>query len=95
MLFMTVLIQFLTGLPPEDGILTTSKFKSSPSSFTDSPGGNYVANANATMTLNQAISIPTGAMSVKLEFWTQWDIENNWDYGQVLVSTNSGALDTS
>ena len=71
--------------------LTTSKFKSAPSSFTDSPGGNYVANTNATMTLNQAISIPTGAMSVKLEFWTQWDIENNWDYGQVLVSTNSGS----
>lgn len=70
--------------------LTTSKFKSAPSSFSDSPGGNYVANANATMTLNQPISIPSGAMSVKLEFWTQWDIEDNWDYGQVLISTNSG-----
>lgn len=71
--------------------ITTTKFKSAPSSFTDSPGGNYLANANATMTVNQPISIPSGAMSVKLEFWTQWDIENNWDYGQVLVSTNSGA----
>ena len=71
--------------------ITTTKFKSAPSSFTDSPGGNYVANANATMTLNQAISIPSGAMSVKLEFWTQWNIEDNWDYGQVLVSTNSGS----
>ncbi len=70
---------------------TTSKYKSAPSSFTDSPGGNYVANANATMTTSQPLSIPSGAMSVKLEFWTQWDIENNWDYGQVLISTNSGA----
>jgi len=71
--------------------LTTTKFKSAPASFTDSPGGNYAANANATMTVTQPISIPSGAMSVKLEFWTQWDIENNWDYGQVLISTNSGA----
>jgi hypothetical protein len=65
MLFMIVLIQPLTGLQPADGISQPAKYMSAPSSFTDSPAGNYVANANATMTLNQAISIPTGAMSVK------------------------------
>ena len=70
---------------------TTAKYMSAPSSFTDSPAGNYPANANATMTLNQPILIPSGAMNVRLEFWTQWDIENNWDYGQVLISTNSGS----
>jgi hypothetical protein len=69
--------------------ITTSRFKSSPSSFTDSPGGNYSANANATMTLNQPINLPQ-AMSASLEFWTQWDIETDWDYGQVLISTNGG-----
>src|SRR5690606_15933315 len=71
--------------------ITTAKFKSAPSSFTDSPGGNYSSNTTATFTLNQAIEIPVQSMSAYLEFWTQWDIEDNWDYGQVLLSTNGGS----
>ncbi|MCS7053395.1 MAG: M28 family peptidase [Ignavibacterium sp.] len=70
--------------------ITTTKFVSSPSSFTDSPSGYYANSTTATLTLNNNIAL-TGALGAELEFSTQWDIENNWDYGQVLISTNNGS----
>ncbi len=69
---------------------TTTKFVSSPSSFTDSPGGNYANNTTATLTFNNNIDL-TGALGAELEFATQWDIETDWDYGQILISTNNGS----
>jgi hypothetical protein len=68
---------------------TTTKFVSPPTSFTDSPGGTYPPNATATLTYNIDITLQN-VLGAELEFDTQWDIENNWDYGQVLVSTNNG-----
>jgi hypothetical protein len=68
---------------------TTSKFVSPPTSFTDSPGGNYLPNTTATLTYNNDITLQN-VLGAELEFDTQWDIENNYDYGQVLVSTNNG-----
>ncbi|WP_337873492.1 M28 family peptidase, partial [Ignavibacterium sp.] len=68
---------------------TTSKYVTPPTSFTDSPGGNYLANLTATLTYNSDVSLQN-ILGAELEFDTQWDIENNWDYGQVLVSTNNG-----
>jgi len=56
-------------------------------SFTESPGGNYGNNVTAIMTLNQPVNL-TNATSLWLEFWTRWDIESNYDFGQVEVSSN-------
>lgn len=69
--------------------ITTAKYVSAPSSFTDSPGGNYTANTTAMLTYSNLISF-TDVLGALLEFDTQWDIENNYDYGQVQVSTNNG-----
>ena len=69
---------------------TTQKYTSVPYSTTDSPSGSYPNNANATLTLDNAVSL-SGYIGAVLEFQTQWDIEDNWDYGQVLISTNSGS----
>lgn len=69
---------------------TTSKFVSSPSSFTDSPDGNYASNTTATLTFNNNVNL-TGALGAELEFATQWNIETDWDYGQILISTNNGS----
>ncbi|MBK9097016.1 MAG: M28 family peptidase [bacterium] len=69
---------------------TNLKFTSAPFSFTDSPGGNYTNNANAILTLTNNISL-NGFIGATLEFQTQWDIETDWDYGQVLISTNNGS----
>ena len=42
------------------------------------------------MTLTNPIDL-SSYTNPKLTFWTKYDIENNWDYGQVEISTNNGA----
>ena len=74
--------------------ITTAKYVSAPSSFTDSPGGNYVSNTTATLRYNNPINF-TNVLGATLEFDAQWAIEDNWDYGQVQISTNGGTSWTS
>ena len=69
---------------------TNTTFYSSPTSFTDSKTGNYSSNATVTMTLKNAIDL-TSYVNPRLTFWTKYDIESNWDYGQVEASTNNGS----
>ena len=68
---------------------TTTTFYSSPTSYTDSRIGNYSSNATVTMVLKDALDL-AGAVSPVLNFKTKFSIEDNWDYGQVSVSTNNG-----
>ncbi len=68
---------------------TTSTFYSSPASYTDSKTGNYSDNATVTMTLTNSIDL-SSYQNPRLRFWTKYDIESNWDYGQVKISTNNG-----
>jgi hypothetical protein len=68
---------------------TFSTYYSSPLSFTDSKDGNYRDDATVTMTLTNPLDL-TEYERPRLSFWTRWDIESNWDYGQVDVSTNNG-----
>lgn len=70
--------------------VTTNTFYSSPSCYTDSKTGNYANNATVTMTLNNPIDL-SGYSNPILIFWTKYEIESNWDYGQVEVSTNDGS----
>lgn len=74
--------------------ITTAKYVSAPSSFTDSPGGNYTSNTTSTLKYNNQIGF-TNVLGATLEFDAQWDIEANWDYGQVQISTNNGTSWTS
>jgi PKD repeat protein len=69
---------------------TTSTFVSSPRSFTDTPTGNYINNANTTYTYVPTIDL-TNAVAAKLNFWAKWDIEADYDYVQMQVSTDNGA----
>ena len=59
---------------------TNEHYKSAPRSWTDSPGMNYMANANNIL-LSQTFVIDS-AESAVLSFWARWDIENNFDYVQ-------------
>lgn len=68
---------------------TTTSYHSSPTSFTDSKNGNYVDNATVTMTLKNALNLSTYAHP-RLSFWTKYDMESGYDYGQVEISTNNG-----
>lgn len=68
---------------------TTTTFVSSPNSYTDSPSGNYANNATVTMTSKDQIDLSLYS-TPRLKFYTKFDIENNYDYGQVKISTNGG-----
>jgi hypothetical protein len=68
---------------------TVGKYVSPPSSFTESPSSLYSNNLTASLTYNNNIIIEN-ALGAVLEFDTQWDIESNYDYGQVRISTNNG-----
>jgi len=69
---------------------TYKSFYSEPNSYTDSKNENYVSNATVTMTLTNPINL-TGYTNPRLRFQTRFDIESNWDYGQVQVSTDNGS----
>jgi len=68
---------------------TTSTYVSPSSSITDSPTGDYQNNENKTITLSNEVDL-TSAMGATISFYAKWDIENNWDYVQIEVSTNNG-----
>ncbi|MEN9700390.1 MAG: hypothetical protein RLZZ301_1588, partial [Bacteroidota bacterium] len=68
---------------------TTSSFVSSPRSFTDTPTGNYVNNANTTYTYVPTIDL-SNATAAKITFWAKWDIETDYDFTQFQVSTDNG-----
>lgn len=73
---------------------TNTTYVSSPNSFTDSKTGNYASNATVTLQLTNPVNL--GALTApKLTFWTKYDMEANWDYGQVSVSTNGGSAWTA
>ncbi|MBU1881091.1 immune inhibitor A, partial [bacterium] len=56
-------------------------------SFNESPYGNYSNNLTARMTLASPLNL-SGLNSCWLDFWARWDIESNYDFCQVEVSTN-------
>lgn len=58
-------------------------------SFKDRPYANSQDNANAEMTLITPLDL-TNITSAKLEFYTKYAIESDWDFGQVLISTDAG-----
>ena len=70
---------------------TTEDFApgSASSSITDSPNTNYSNNQNNTIILSNAIDL-SGYTSAYLSYDTRWEIENNWDYVQIEVSTDNG-----
>lgn len=69
---------------------TTSDFVSASTSFTDSPSGNYSNNANSIITTLNPIDL-SDALQAYLGFQAKWEIENNFDYAQVEVSTDGGS----
>lgn len=69
---------------------TYLSFYSSPNSYTDSKNGNYINNATVTMTLTNPIDL-SGYTNPRLSYYTKFDIEDNYDYGQVEISTNNGS----
>ena len=71
--------------------LSTVKSVSPPTSFSESPTGNYGSNITATMTQTASINL-NGILGAGLSYSAQWDLESGYDYVQVLISTNNGGV---
>ncbi len=70
--------------------VTDESYHSAGYSITDSQGGNYSDNTNSSITLTNGIDL-SGLNNPQLSFWAKWNIENNWDYVQFLISTDNGS----
>lgn len=68
---------------------TTATYVSPTRSFTDSPTGDYPNNAFRTYTLNNIVDL-THATAAGCSFWAKWDIEADYDYARMEVSTDNG-----
>ena len=69
--------------------VTSTQFHTPNNSFTDSPSGNYVNNANNSMTLNVPLNISASPVTF-LSFWHKYNTEAGYDYCYVEVSSNNG-----
>lgn len=69
--------------------ITSSQYFSPSSCITDSPNGNYLPNANKTLTMNAAVKLPDVLLLV-LQFRAKWTLEEDFDYVQLSISTNNG-----
>lgn len=69
---------------------TTSAYHSASKSITDSPSGDYSSDADNPITLSSPIDLSSYGYA-ELVFWAKWDIENDWDYVQVMISDNNGS----
>lgn len=68
---------------------TNTQFISSPSSFTDSPNGNYGDNENSSFGWVNTVRIPDSVESAVIRFYAKWDIEAGYDYVQFEATTPS------
>jgi hypothetical protein len=67
----------------------TSTFHSADHCWTDSPGGNYSSNTDASLTMAGSLDL-TAISDPGLVFWHQYDIEYGFDRGYVEISSNDG-----
>jgi hypothetical protein len=81
---------FETGAPywmmDESWGLQTGTYHSSATAITESPDGDYQANMDISTTL-RALNF-SGAVSATLSFWTRYNLETNYDYTYLEISTN-------
>ena len=106
----TITKQFINGIPQElvaednssfgnyftndDWSLTLDEFVTSPSSITDSPMDRYQNNTNSEIFLTTPIDLRDSEWAT-LQYWAKWEIENDYDYVQIMASDNNGASWTS
>ncbi len=67
--------------------ISTSQSHSPSHSITESPSGNYISNTESYAYL-RPFNLNNGFSSAELSFWTRYDMETNYDYMYLEVSTN-------
>ncbi len=69
---------------------SSTKFKSPPSSITDSPFGNYTPNSNMNCALITPLNL-SGATYAHMQYYTRFQLEKNYDLVKIMGSTNGGS----
>ncbi|MCF8367600.1 MAG: immune inhibitor A [Bacteroidales bacterium] len=69
--------------------VTTSTFVSPPGSITDSPFGDYQNNQMNAIILTEEVDLSNYGYA-QLTFNAKWEIEQGWDYVQLMISDNGG-----
>lgn len=69
---------------------TTSLFHSAPSSFTESPSGNYGLLQSSSLELTYPVDLTTADEAILL-FNARWEIEKSYDWVQIYASTDNGS----
>jgi hypothetical protein len=69
--------------------ISTAQSHSAPTSFTESPSGNYSANTDVNMTLTTALNVAANPV-VTLSFWHRYTTELDYDFCNVEVSNDGG-----
>ena len=69
---------------------TSTPFVSPSTSFTDSPTGNYGNSTTRTYTLTNPVDL-TNVSAAGVTFYAKWDIEADYDFARMEVSTDNGA----
>jgi carboxypeptidase T len=77
--------------PFTDWDVTDETFFSAPSSLTDSPDAPYLPNNISEISMKEPVTVKN-ATGVYLNFWAKWNIEEDEDYAQVLLSVNGGSF---
>jgi len=72
-----------------DWALSMDEFVSAPSSITDSPMGRYQNNTNSEIILDTPLDLTTSSQAI-LKYWAKWDIEEAYDYVQIMASDDNG-----
>jgi carboxypeptidase T len=82
--------QWTLSSPNNQGWQTTEeKFRSAPYSITDSPNDTYDFNSVYELSSTQTIDLGE-ALYAELNFWAQWEIEEEFDYAQLQISVADG-----
>ncbi|MFD1551746.1 hypothetical protein DNU06_02400 [Putridiphycobacter roseus] len=68
---------------------TNAYFVSPNTSITDSPNTDYSNNDNNNLTLNATINLNQSTYAY-IQYYARWEVENNYDYAQFMVSTDQG-----
>jgi carboxypeptidase T len=72
-----------------DWSFTNEEFVSPANSITDSPFDDYNNDTDSDCELIQDFNL-SGATYAYANFWAMWEIENDWDYCQFMISSDDG-----
>ncbi|MFT4599885.1 MAG: carboxypeptidase T [Arenicella sp.] len=73
-----------------DWSFTNEEFVSPNNCITDSPFSDYSNNTESDCELIQSLSLVNATYGY-VNFWAQWEIENDWDYCQFMISIDGGS----